>query len=137
MKKKVFIVIAVSLVFVIITFFGGIERKKYNEKYKKEDDKIFGTYNKDYKKIVDENSRTIVLEADTSNTKIVSVAVANYISNVGGELVSINSFRTSTYISKSRYVILVPVDAKFADNLQERLDNYLRYSHWRNTRGGG
>ena len=40
MKKKVFIVIAVSLVFVIITFFGGIERKKYNEKYKKEDDKF-------------------------------------------------------------------------------------------------
>lgn len=127
MKKKVFIVIAVSLVFITITFFGGIKRKEYNEKYKKEDDKIFGTYNKEYKKIVDENSRAIVLEADTSNTKIVSVAVANYISNVGGELVSINSFRTGTYISKSRYVILVPADAKLADCLQERLDNYLRY----------
>ena len=70
-----------------------------------------------------------MLETDTSNTKIVSVAVANYISNVGGEFVSINSFRTSKYVSKSRYVILEPIDAKLAECLQERLDNYLRYFH--------
>lgn len=52
MKKKVSIAIVVSLIFITITFFGGIERKKYNEKYKYEDDKIFGTYNKDYVKKV-------------------------------------------------------------------------------------
>lgn len=124
MKNKVFIVIAIFLVFITITFFV-VGAKEYNEKYKEEDDKIFGTYNKDYKKIVDENSRLIVLETYSSDTKIANVAVTNYISNVGGELVSINCIRTDLYNSKSQYIVLVPADAKFADCLQERLYNYL------------
>ncbi len=29
--------------------------------------------------------------------------------------------------TKNVYVLLVPKDAKFADNLQERMDRYLKY----------
>lgn len=32
--------------------------------------------------------------------------------------------------SKGQYTVLVPVDAKLADNLQERLDKYLWYYPW-------
>lgn len=128
MRKKVFIIILLSfLIFASITYFEGIKRIEYNKKYKSEDDKIFGTYNKDYKKIVDENFRQIVLEVDPYRTKNVNVAVTNYISNVGGELVSINSFRIDRHMDKVQYVISVPIDAKFADNLQERLEMYLRF----------
>lgn len=66
-------------------------------------------------------------KVDPYRTKNVNVAVTNYISNVGGELVSINSFRIDRHMDKVQYVISVPIDAKFADNLQERLEMYLRF----------
>lgn len=50
MKNKDFIKIFIFLLFVSFTSFGCIVEKEYREKYKEEDDKIFGTYNKDYVK---------------------------------------------------------------------------------------
>ena len=91
------------------------------------------------------------------HAKRANVAIVNYLSNVGGELVSVNDITTSKSTinpvfgaspsedglnmgvgfvggskidSKSQYTVLVPVDAKLADNLQERLDKYLWYYPW-------
>lgn len=157
MKNKDFIKIFIFLMFVSFTSFGCIVEKEYKEKYKEEDDKIFGTYNKDYVKKVDENSRLIILEVESFHAKRANVAIVNYLSNVGGELVSVNDITTSKSTinpvfgaspsedglnmgvgfvggskidSKSQYTVLVPVDAKLADNLQERLDKYLWYYPW-------
>lgn len=155
MKRKIGFL--VFLVLISITCFSCIGVDKYKEKYKEEDDKIFGTYNKDYKKNVDEDSRLIILEVDSTDAKRANVAIINYISNVGGEFVSVNALQSSKGTinpvfgfvpgedgpkmsvgfvggsradSKSQYTISVPVDAKFADNLQERLDKYLYYNLW-------
>lgn len=108
-------------------------------------------------KKVDENSRLIILEVESFHAKRANVAIVNYLSNVGGELVSVNDITTSKSTinpvfgaspnedglnmgvgfvvgskidSKSQYTVLVPVDAKLADNLQERLDKYLWYYPW-------
>lgn len=43
MKNKDFIKIFIFLLFVSFTSFGCIVEKEYKEKYKEEDDKIFGT----------------------------------------------------------------------------------------------
>lgn len=156
-RNKELIIFFVFLLLMSITCIGCIGADEYKEKYKEEDDKIFGRYNNDYKKIVDENSRLIILEVDSSDAKTANIAIINYISNVGGELVSVNGLQTSKNTinpvfgvtpsedglnmavgfvggsktdSKSQYNILVPVDAKFADNLQERLDKYLWYYSW-------
>lgn len=157
MKNKGFIMILAFLLVISFASFGCIGAKGYKEKYKEEDDKIFGTYNKDYVKNVDKNSRLIILEVDSSDAKKANVAIINYLSNVGGELVSVNDITTSKSTinpvfgaspsenglnmgvgfvggskidSKSQYTVLVPVDAKLADNLQERLDKYLWYYPW-------
>lgn len=156
-KNKYFIMFLVFLLIISIFCLGCVGADDYKEKYKEEDDKIFGTYNKDYKKDVDENSRLIILEVDESNAKRANVAIINYISNVGGEFVSVNGLQSSKntinpvfglvpgedgpkmgvgFVSgskadrKNQYTILVPVEAKFADNLQERLDKYLWYYPW-------
>lgn len=157
MKNKDFIKIFIFLLFVSFTSFGCIVEKEYKEKYKEEDDKIFGTYNKNYVKKVDENSRLIILEVESFHSKRANAAIVNYLSNVGGELVSVNDITTSKSTikpvfgaspsedglnmgvgfvggskidSKGQYTVLVPVDAKLADNLQERLDKYLWYYPW-------
>lgn len=125
MKNKDFIKIFIFLMFVSFTSFGCVVEKEYKEKYKEEDDKIFGTYNKDYVKKVDENSRLIILEVESFHAKRANVAIVNYLSNVGGDFGG-----GSKIDSKSQYTVLVPVDAKLADNLQERLDKYLWYYPW-------
>lgn len=159
MKKKVFIIIFILLALVIGSCTSSCwnKAKEYKEKYKNEDDKIFGTYNKDYKKIVDENFRQIILDIDSSDAKKANVAIVNYISNVGGELISVNGFQTSHNTitpvfgsvpsgsgvsmgmgfvpstrtdNKIQYILSVPVDAMFADNLQKRLDQYMWYYPW-------
>ena len=157
MKNKGFIKILIFLLFVSFTSFGCIGLEGYKEKYKEEDYKIFGTYNKNYEKKVDDNSGLIILEIDSSEAEIANVAIVNYISNVGGELVSLNDLQISNssikpgFIAtlsgegpklglgllggqkidnKIRYTLSVPANAKFIDNLQERLNRYLWYYPW-------
>lgn len=128
----------------------------YIKEYAEEDKSLFGTYNEECKDLTDNNSRTIILEVDEKNMENANKAVVNYASNVNGRLVSVNNttipkstfnsvvvfgpnssgnismgtgVTTGTKISsKNQYVIAVPTKAKLADNLQERLNQYLEYS---------
>lgn len=128
----------------------------YIKEYAEEDKSLFGTYNEECKDLTDNNSRTIILEVDEKNMENANKAVVNYASNVNGRLVSVNNttipkstfnsvvvfgpnssgnismgtgVTTGTKISsKNQYIIAVPTKAKLADNLQERLNQYLEYS---------
>lgn len=132
-----------------------VDLTKYNETEKVEYTKMFAIRNKDYKDQTQEDSIQIILEFSEDNSKDANVAIMNYLSNVNGKLLSINGksvskdtlnpvvggmygqkgglglgvgFTSGTDVStKSIYVLLVPKDAKFADNLQERMDRYLKY----------
>lgn len=132
-----------------------VDFKKYDQNEKVEYTKMFGTRNKDYKDQTQEDSTQIILEFSDDNSKDANLAVMNYLSNVNGKLLSINGksvskntlnpvvggmygketglglglgFTNGTDITtKNIYVILVPKDAKFADNLQEKMDKYLKY----------
>lgn len=126
---------------------------KYNEIEKAEYTKIFATRNKDYKDQTQEDSTQIILEFSEDNSKDANLAVMNYLSNVNGKLLSINGKSVSKDTlnpviggmyggksglglgvgltpgtdvkTKNVYVVLVPKDAKFADDLQDRMDKYL------------
>lgn len=128
---------------------------KYNETEKAEYTKMFAIRNKDYKDQTEEDSVQVILEFSEDNSKDANLAVMNYLSNVNGKLLSINGksvskntlnpviggmygaknglglgvgFAPGTDIStKSIYTLLVPKDAKFVDDLQERMDRYLKY----------
>lgn len=126
----------------------------YTELYRDEDIEIFEKYNEDYKNETKSNSRKIILEFDESVVKDANIAVINYISNVNGDIKSINNKQVSKetinpilfsglgssnigigftggidIINKNQYIIKVPKKAKFSDNLQSRIDNYLKYKN--------
>lgn len=138
-----------------LIFQGAQDFEKYKQEEKVENEKIFATRNKDYKDLTQEDSTQIILEFSEYNSKDANLAVMNYLSNVNGKLLSINGksvskstlnpviggmyggknglglgvgFTPGTDVStKNIYVLLVPKDAKFADDLQERMDKYLKY----------
>lgn len=133
-------------------------RKNYQENYLEEDKTLFVEYNKEYKDKTNENSRKIILEVKEKDADNANKAIVNYVSNVGGRLVSINNiaipkntFRSVVTMnisssgsitpgigtasgtkisSKNQYVLAVPNNAKLADDLQERLNQYLKYGNY-------
>lgn len=132
-----------------------VDFKKYDQNEKVEYTKMFATRNKDYKDQTQEDSAQIILEFSEDNSKDANLAVMNYLSNVNGKLLSINGKSVSKNTlnpvvggmygeksglglgvgltpgidvkTKNVYVVLVPKDAKFADDLQEIMDRYLKY----------
>lgn len=134
--------------------------EKYNQEEKVEYIKMFGTRNKDYKDQTQEDLIQIILEFSDDDLKESNIAVMNYLSNVNGKLLSINGKSVSKntinpvvggvygektgfglglgltndtdVTTKNVYVLLVPKDAKFADNLQERMDRYFKYRDKKN-----
>ena len=152
---SIIFVIAVSVLCAQIFFQASQDLAKYNKTEKSEYTKMFATRNKDYKDQTKEDSIQVILEFSEDNSKDANLAIMNYLSNVNGKLLSINGksvskntlnpvvggmygaknglglgigFAPGTDTStKNVYVILVPKDAKFADDLQERMDRYLKY----------
>ena len=148
---------SVSFWFVMTTVRGSEDLAKYNENEKTEYTKMFATRNKDYKDQTQEDSTQIILEFSDDDSKDANLAVMNYLSNVGGKLLSINGksiskdtlnpviggmyggksgfglglgLTTGTDVTtKNVYIILIPKDAKFADDLQEIMDRYLKYKN--------
>lgn len=136
-------------------FRGSQDLAKYKQEEQAEYTKMFATRNKDYTDQTQEDSTQIILEFDEYNSKDANLAVMNYLSHVNGKLLSINGKSVSKntinpvvggmygketglglglgltngtdVTTKNVYLILVPKDAKFADNLQENLDRYLKY----------
>lgn len=134
-----------------------MERGKQYTASQTELDGIFGQYNDNYTDKVGDgkDARVLMLEANNSHTKKANEAIVNYLTNVGGKLVSINEKkftekesstraipviignvivpilnRKSEEVDKSKntYVIMIPKDAQFADELQEKLDLYVEFS---------
>lgn len=132
-----------STIFISETYSKQIEQKKrssiYEEQFLEEDKAIFETYNEEYENKTDKDSRRIVVEVNEENVKLANNAIENYISNVNGQLVSLNGksiiekawiplFGTIVDVEKNNvYIIAVPKKAKFSYNLQDRLDKYLKY----------
>lgn len=160
MEKFLLIMIGIMIFLSPVLVLGGNynSRKNYKENYLEEDKTLFVEYNQEYEDQTNENSRKIILEVKEKDADNANKAIVNYVSNVGGRLVSINNivipkniFRSvvtmnisssgsmvpgvgavsSTKISnKNQYVLAVPNNAKLADDLQERLNQYLKYGNY-------
>lgn len=149
------VILSFSVLFVLKMFQGVQDFAKFKQEEQAEYTKMFATRNKDYKDQTQEDSTQIILEFSDDNSKDANLAVMNYLSNVNGKLLSINGKSVSKntlnpvvggmygeksgfglgigltpgseVTTKNVYVLLVPKDAKFSDNLQERMDRFLKY----------
>lgn len=119
-----------------------------------EDKEMFETI-PNYKDETGPDSIQVVLEFDEEESKEANVAVSNYLSHVNGRIASVNGQSTvknkvgptvggmiglkgelgiglglgsrAKISNKTVYQILVPNGAKFSNNIQERIDRYLKY----------
>ena len=157
----VFALMIASVGYVTFMATGSVKKDMVREKQytasQTELDEIFGEYNDNYTDKVGDgkDARVLVLEANNNHTKKANEAIVNYLTNVGGKLVSINeknftenesSTRAMPLVlgnivvpiltketeevdkSKNTYVIMIPKNAQFADELQEKLDLYVEFS---------
>lgn len=132
-----------------------VDRKHFAET-KVEDEALFGRYNENYEPKVtsEEDGRLVVVDIDAQKySGRGNKAIVNYISNVGGKLLSVNGvdvegsngtmipfaipgthgmgmMRTGGEEEKKRnvFVLLVPKDAPAVENLEERIRLYAKYS---------
>ena len=157
-RKVLAILIGTLIALLVIPFLleFTFSSSKYEENFRKEDQLMFATYNKDYINKTDKNSRQIILEVKGEDAEKYNTAIINYLSNVGGELTSVNSYQISKdtinpvlgvgltgdstkmgvgFISgvdmenNNRYILKVPPESKIADNLSERLKAYFRFGY--------
>ena len=117
------------------------------DKTKEEEEVLFGKYNNDYEPKVTSEEDGILVTVTLDNKyygKKGNQAIINYLSNVGGKLLSLNgvnfenvnkmvasgAISVASFIKERENVfnLLVPKDAPAVDNLQERIELYARYS---------
>lgn len=146
-----FILCFVLMFFIAFTFStvirNEIEDGAKFDKTKEEDEVLFGKYNNDYKPEVQNEEDGILVTVTLDNKyygKKGNQAIINYLSNVGGKLLSLNGVNVENVnkvvasgaisvvsLVKERenvFTLLVPRDAPAVDNLQERIELYTRYS---------
>lgn len=146
-----FILCFVLLLFISFTLStvmrNEIEGGAKFDKTKEEDEVLFGKYNNDYEPKVT-NEEDGVLVTVTLDNKYYgekgNQAIINYLSNVGGKLLSLNGVNVENVnkvvasgaisvvsLIKERenvFNLLVPRDSPAIDNLQERIELYARYA---------
>lgn len=146
-----FILCLVLLLFISFTLStvmrNEIEDGAKFDKTKEEDEVLFGKYNNDYEPKVTSEEDGILVTVTLDNKyygKKGNQAIINYLSNVGGKLLSLNgvnfenvnkivasgAISVASFIKERENVfnLLVPRDAPAVDNLQERIELYVRYS---------
>ena len=146
-----FILCFVLIFFISFTFStvmrNEIEGGAKFDKTKEEDEVLFGKYNNDYEPKVTNEEDGILVTVTLDNKyygEKGNQAIINYLSNVGGKLLSLNGVNfenvnkmvASGAISvvsliKERenvFNLLVPGDSPAIDNLQERIELYARYA---------
>lgn len=154
---SVFVMLIFVALFVIFYMINTevVDRNHFAET-KIENEALFGKYNENYEPKVtnEEDGRLVVVDIDAQKYGgRGNKALVNYISNVGGKLLSVNGvdiegdrgtmipiaipgtsgmgmMRIGREEEKKRnvFVILVPKDAPVADNLEERIRLYAKYS---------
>lgn len=150
------IIVCTGIILVSTVLVGEIADRDKFAKTEQEDEALFGKYNDDYEPKVtnEEDGRLVVLDVEAKHYKgRGNKAVVNYLSNVGGKLISVNGvdvkgssgslmpfaipgtgtmgmMRRGGESEKKRniFVILVPKDAPLVDNLEERIERYAKYS---------
>lgn len=146
-----FIFCFVLLFFISFTMWtianNEIEGSRKFDKTKEEDEVLFGKYNNDYEPKVTNEEDGILVTVTLDNKyygEKGNQAIINYLSNVGGKLLSLNGVNVENVnkvvasgaisvvsLVKERenvFTLLVPRDAPAVDNLQERIELYTRYS---------
>lgn len=146
-----FIFCFVLLFFISFTMWtianNEIEGSRKFDKTKEEDEVLFGKYNNDYEPKVTNEEDGILVTVTLDNKyygEKGNQAIINYLSNVGGKLLSLNGVNVENVnkvvasgaisvvsLIKERenvFNLLVPKDAPAVDNLQERIELYTRYS---------
>ena len=117
------------------------------DKTKEEDEVLFGKYNNDYEPKVTNEEDGILVTVTLDNKyygKKGNQAIINYLSNVGCKLLSLNgvnfenvnkivasgAISVASFIKERENVfnLLVPKDSPAVENLQERIELYVRYS---------
>lgn len=158
-KSMTAVIVLVIVAFLLLSFIlirtEVVNRNKFSST-KSEDELLFGKYNNDYKPKVtsEEDGRLVVVDIDAQKYDgRGNKALVNYISNVGGKLLSVNGvdvqgsrgammpfaipgtsgmgmIRMGRREEKKRnvFVILVPKDAPAVENLEERIRLYSKYS---------
>lgn len=152
----IIIVIMMAIIISSATYHNIVEGTEYEKKYKAEDIQMFETQNPKYKDNTGSDSIQVILEFDERESKEANIAISNYLSNVNGKIISVNGQNTLSNTinpiiggvygpsgggvvmgyspgvessNKTVYQILIPKGAKFSDNIQERIDRYLKYKH--------
>lgn len=146
-----FILCFVLLFFISFTMWtianNEIEGSRKFDATKEEDEVLFGKYNNDYEPKVTNEEDGILVTVTLDNKyygEKGNQAIINYLSNVGGKLLSLNGVNVENVnkvvasgaisvvsLVKERenvFTLLVPRDAPAVDNLQERIELYTRYS---------
>lgn len=146
-----FIFCFVLLFFISFTMWtianNEIEGSRKFDKTKEEDEVLFGKYNNDYEPKVTNEEDGILVTVTLDNKyygEKGNQAIINYLSNVGGKLLSLNGVNIENVnkvvasgaisvvsLIKERenvFNLLVPRDSPAVDNLQERIELYARYS---------
>lgn len=158
-KSMTAVIVLVIVAFLLLSFIlirtEVVNRNKFSST-KSEDELLFGKYNNDYEPKVtsEEDGRLVVVDIDAQKySGRGNKAIVNYISNVGGKLLSVNGvdiedsrgtmipftipgtpnmgmMRIGREEEKKRnvFVILVPKDAPAVENLEERIKLYSKYS---------
>lgn len=153
-------IFAAMILVTLFTFFFIIDREVTDRnslaETKLEDEALFGKYNDDYEPKVtsEKDGRLVVVDIDAQKYGgRGNKALVNYISNVGGKLLSVNGvdvkgssgssipfvipgtpnmgmlrMRREEEKKRNVFVILVPKDAPAVNNLEERIELYARYA---------
>lgn len=146
-----FVLCLVLLLFISFTLStvmrNEIEGGAKFDETKEEDEVLFGKYNNDYEPKVTNEEDGILVTVTLDNKyygEKGNQAIINYLSNVGGKLISLNgvnfenvnkmvasgAISVASFIKERENVfnLLVPKDAPAIENLQERIELYARYS---------
>ena len=146
-----FVLCLVLLLFISFTLWtvmrNEIEGSRKFDMTKEEDEVLFGKYNNDYEPKVTNEEDGILVTVTLDNKyygEKGNQAIINYLSNVGGKLLSLNgvnvenvnkvvasgAISVASFIKERENVfnLLVPKDAPAIENLQERIELYARYS---------
>lgn len=113
--------------------------KKYEASHK-DIINIFENYNDNYTNEVDKDSRKVFINIPDNSTETVNNILNNYTSHVNGEIYSTetrieyfkNFLGKQVQYTARQYTLLVPQNAKYANDLQKIVDEYLEYLEQKN-----
>lgn len=107
-------------------FQSRLKKERWERNHNAPEREVFRKRSENFVDKVDENALDIIIEVPIEQLKKAHVGITNYLSNVGGKIDKMEDM--TKYNSDTKlYYLKVPQGAKFAENLEEALNKYLKY----------